>query len=134
MARLALVVLGGLLAFGAAFAGAAPRVYRCGADGRSYSQQPCPGGQVLAVDDARNAQERRDGETAAARQLRAAELLARERRQREGVVARAASLGRSRSGDPTFAPGKSGSNGGKAAGAPAGKKRIARPAAHAEPR
>lgn len=134
MAGLAPLVLGGLLAFGAGFAGAASTVYRCGDDGRSFSQQPCPGGQVLAVDDARSAQERRDGETAAARQSRAAELLVRERRQREGVVPRAASLGRSRSGDPAFAPSAPGSTGRKAGASPARKKRVARPAAHAESR
>jgi hypothetical protein len=133
MARLGALALSGLLACGAGFAGAASTVYRCGDDGRSYSQQPCRGGQVLAVEDPRSAQERSDGETAAARQSRAAELLVRERREREGAVPRAASLGRSRSGDPTFTPTAPGSAGRKAGGPSTPKKRPARPA-HADRR
>lgn len=132
MARLVALALSGLLACGAGCAGAASTVYRCGDDGRSYSQQPCPGGQPLSVEDPRSAQERRDGETAAARQSRAAELLVRER-EREGAVPRAASLGRSRSGDPRFTPTAPGSAGRKAGGPPTRRKRPARPA-HADRR
>lgn len=95
----------GLLAAGVAGGVAAQAVYRCGPDGRSYSQQPCAEGRVLAVDDdARDADARREGQAAAARQARAAELLAQERRRREAERPRAASLGRSASGDPSFAP------------------------------
>ena len=42
-----------LLAATAAHA-SAQTVWRCGADGRSYSDAPCPGGQAVAVADARS--------------------------------------------------------------------------------
>ena len=101
IARIATV---GLLAAGVAGVAAAQIVYRCGADGRSYSQQPCAEGRVIGVDDPRGADARRDGQAAAARHARAAELLAKERQRRESERPRAASLGRSASGDPSFAP------------------------------
>jgi hypothetical protein len=96
----AIALLAGSVAGGTAAQG----VYRCGDDGRSYSQQPCAEGRAVAVDDPRGADARREGEAAAARQARAAELLAQERRRREAGRPRAASLGRSASGDPSFAP------------------------------
>ena len=65
--------------------------------------------------------------------VEAAELLVRERREREGAVPRAASLGRSRSGDPTFTPTVPGAAGRKAGGPSTPKKRPARPA-HADRR
>ena len=101
IARIAAV---GLLAAGVAGVAAAQIVYRCGAEGRSYSQQPCAEGRVIGVDDPRGADARRDGQAAAAWHARAAELLAKERQRRESERPRAASLGRSASGDPSFAP------------------------------
>ena len=101
LARLAAI---GLLTAGAAGSGVAQNVYRCGPDGRSYSQQPCAEGRPVAVDDLRGADAQREGEAAAARQARAAALLAQERQRREAGHPRAASLGRSASGDPSFAP------------------------------
>lgn len=100
-ARLAAI---GLLLAGVVGGGSAQTVYRCGPDGRSYSQQPCAEGRALAVDDVRGADARREGEAAAARQARAAALLAQERQRRDAERPRAASLGRSASGDPSFAP------------------------------
>lgn len=94
----------GLLTVCVAGSAAAQDVYRCGPDGRSYSQLPCADGRLVPVDDARGADARRDGEAAASRQARAAELLAQERQRREAARPRAASLGHSASGDPSFAP------------------------------
>lgn len=99
-----LAAIGVLLAGVVGGEAGAQTVYRCGADGRSYSQQPCPEGRTVAVDDRRGADARREGEAAATRQARAAELLAQERRRREAERPRAASLGQSASGDPSFAP------------------------------
>ena len=101
----------------------AQTVYRCGAGGGSYSQQPCAEGRAVALEGAaRGAPARREGAAAAERQSRAAELLETERQRREATAPRAASLGRSRSGDPSFAPGMSGATGKKVHG-PSGAKK-----------
>ncbi len=68
-------------------------VYRCGTDGRSYSQQPCAEGRPLRVDDdARTPAQRQQAVESARRDARLADALARERRQAESVSVRAASL------------------------------------------
>ncbi|WP_428420238.1 DUF4124 domain-containing protein [Methylibium sp.] len=67
-------------------------VYRCGADGRSYSQQPCPDGRAVGVDDPRTPAQREQAADAVRRDARAAESLAHERRRGEAVVVRAAGL------------------------------------------
>lgn len=82
------------------FAVAAPQaasgqgaVYRCGADGSSYSQQPCADGRTLRVDDdARTPAQRQQAMEAVRRDARLADALAHERRQAESVSVRAASL------------------------------------------
>jgi hypothetical protein len=68
-------------------------VYRC-ADGHSYSQQPCPAGQPVAVDDARTAAQRRDGEQVAQREAALAAQLQHEREAREAApVSKAIGIG-----------------------------------------
>lgn len=67
-------------------------VYRCGADGRSYSQQPCPEGRALDVDDPRTPAQRAQAADTVRRDARTAESLARERRRGEAVVVKAAGL------------------------------------------
>lgn len=104
MTRFARLAAIGLLTAGMVGGAAAQGVYRCGPDGSSYSQQPCADGRPVPVDDARGAEARREGEAAAARQARAADLLAQERQRRDAARPRAASLGHSASGDPSFAP------------------------------
>jgi hypothetical protein len=83
------------------FAAAAPQAasaqgaaaYRCGADGRSYSQQPCADGRPLRVDDdARTPAQRQQATESARRDAHLADALARERRQAESVSVRAAAL------------------------------------------
>lgn len=73
-------------------------VYRCGPDGRSYSEKPCPGGQALAVDDARSPAQRDAGLQAADREARAARELAKDNRERERAVRPAEAI--SLSGEP----------------------------------
>jgi len=54
-------------------------VYRCGPDGRSYSQQPCDDGRPVRTDDARSEAQRHDTTRAADRDARASRRLERER-------------------------------------------------------
>lgn len=85
------------LALGLGFAGTAvtaaqAAVYRCGPDGRSYSQQPCADGRAIDVDDTRPAGERADAAAAVRRDAALARQLERERRLAESRAPRAASL------------------------------------------
>lgn len=76
-----------MLAFALAAASAgAQTVYRCGDGGRSYTQQPCAGGQAVDVSDPRSAEDRAQGEQAARRDAELADRWARERRAREAGV------------------------------------------------
>jgi hypothetical protein len=65
---------------------AADPVYRCGADGRSYSSTPCAGGRSVDVADPRNAAEQSAGRDAARREAELAASLRRERHQREAAA------------------------------------------------
>lgn len=67
-------------------------VYRCGPDGRSYSQQPCADGRAIDVDDARPADERADAAAAVRRDAALARQLERERRLAESRAPRAVGL------------------------------------------
>ncbi|HEU4457914.1 MAG TPA: hypothetical protein VFR90_02205 [Methylibium sp.] len=73
-----------LLAFAlAGVASAQTTVYRCGTDGRSYSQQPCGDGRALDFDDARSDAQRRDAQAASHREALVAQQLERDRRRIE---------------------------------------------------
>jgi hypothetical protein len=65
---------------------AAQTVYRCGPDGREYSQQPCKDGRAVDVADPRSAAQQREGERLARDQKRLAEQLQAQRRQREATA------------------------------------------------
>jgi hypothetical protein len=54
-------------------------VYRCGPDGRSYSQEPCPGGHAIDVADNRSAQQTAQSRQAVQRDAREARDLERAR-------------------------------------------------------
>lgn len=58
----------------------AQNAYRC-ADG--YSQQPCPGGKSLAVDDARTDAQKKQADAAAKRDARLANAMEKERVKQE---------------------------------------------------
>jgi hypothetical protein len=58
-------------------------VYRCGPEGRVYSQTPCADGKPVTVDDPRSASQQKAARDVAARDAQQAQDLAEERRQRE---------------------------------------------------
>jgi hypothetical protein len=60
-------------------AAAAAPIYRCGPDGREYSQTPCPGGKVVEATDPRSAAQRAEGRRIAAQERKLGVDLARER-------------------------------------------------------
>lgn len=77
------------LGLATATAHAAPpqTVYRCGPDGRVYSQTPCADGKPVTIDDPRSASQQQAAREAAERDARLAKQLAEERRQREAAAA-----------------------------------------------
>ncbi|HOM13498.1 MAG TPA: hypothetical protein PLB41_09295 [Rubrivivax sp.] len=99
-------------------------VYRCGPDGRSYSQAPCADGKPLSVEDPRSASQQREARDAAARDAQLAGQLADERRQREQAAKGQAAAGfRTAPASSLEAP-----------GATASRSRRKTPAAPADPR
>ena len=69
-------------------AAAQDRVYRCGADGRSYSQQPCANGTAVEVADPRSPPQVTQARQVARLDARLAEASARQRQQAESAAAR----------------------------------------------
>jgi len=61
----------------------AQTVYRCGPQGNHYSDEPCRGGRVVAVNDERSEAQRRSAEAAARREQALADRMTRERRAEE---------------------------------------------------
>jgi hypothetical protein len=61
-------------------------IWRCGADGRSYSAVPCSEGRLVASLDSRPAADLRAAQAVATRERRLAEQLHHERLQREAVA------------------------------------------------
>lgn len=76
-----LALMGSLLAAGAV--AQAQTVWRCGADGRSYGDSPCPEGRMVVVADARSPAEVAQASEVLARDQRLAQQLVAERRERE---------------------------------------------------
>jgi hypothetical protein len=68
----------------AAWAQAPAEVYRCG---NAYGSTPCPGGQVVAADDARSAAQRQQALAARQQDARLAQGLAADRQAREQAAA-----------------------------------------------
>ena len=64
----------------------AQKVYRCGPDGREYSQTPCKDGQAIDVADPRSAADQKAARDVAAREERMADELTRERHAREAAA------------------------------------------------
>ncbi len=70
-------------------AASAQTIWRCGPDGRSYSDAPCPDGRAVAwADTARPAADVQAAQARAERDAALAESLRRERLQREAQAAR----------------------------------------------
>jgi hypothetical protein len=80
MSRAAIAMLALLCAGTAA---AQTQVYRCGTDGRSYSQQPCEDGRAVDAADPRSAGQAAQTRQAAQRDARLAQDLERARLQAE---------------------------------------------------
>lgn len=115
MKRLAstIVALAALAALAAAAAAHAQPVWRCGPDGRTYTDEACAGGVAVQVADARTAEQRLQAGRDAAREAAFAARLVRERQQREAAWQPAAavrigpaaeSLRRPREQPPLLAP------------------------------
>lgn len=68
--------------------GPSQKVYRCGPDGRVYSQTPCKDGYEVAADDARSAEQRKAAEATLKSDTKATERMTREREAKERVAAR----------------------------------------------
>lgn len=79
-----------LLGFATASSCWAQAVYRCGPQGRDYSQTPCKDGRAVDVDDARTPAQRAAAHEVARDDARRAETLASERRLREAAAVRGA--------------------------------------------
>jgi hypothetical protein len=67
----------------APLAALAQPIYRCGPDGKVYSQVPCADGTVMDASDPRTAAQRAEARKAAAQERKAAADLERERLARE---------------------------------------------------
>ena len=67
----------------AAGSASAQTVWRCGPEGRSYSDTPCPGGQTVAVADPRSPADVAQARAVAERERHLAQQLVQERRARE---------------------------------------------------
>jgi hypothetical protein len=100
---------------------AAQTVYRCGPDGREYSQTPCKQGHAVETADPRSAAEQREARDIAARDAKLADKLARENRSREAEAAHAKAAGIQPTPKPAAA----------AASAPHHKKKKSKTAADA---
>ena len=64
-------------------AAAAQTVYRCGPEGRSYSQEPCPEGRAVEVGDARTREQQAQTAAAVKRDARTAAAMEKDRRRSE---------------------------------------------------
>jgi hypothetical protein len=76
-----------LVLLGTQAAAQSPKIYRCGPDGREYSQVPCKDGKLIDATDARSAEQQRDAQGVAESQKRLATSLEKERREREAKAA-----------------------------------------------
>ena len=75
-----------LAASGAAWA--QKKVFRCGPDGRIYSQTPCKDGYEVNADDKRSAEQRKAAEESVRRDEKLNEKMARERHAKEVAAAK----------------------------------------------
>jgi len=79
------------LSFSGASAGIAATIHRCGPDGRTFSQTPCPSGEgrVIEVADERDADQRAEARDAARRTAAAADGMAAARERLDARRVRA---------------------------------------------
>ena len=107
-------LLAALLLSCAAADAAGPKVFRCGPDGRVYSQTPCKDGYEVNADDARSAEQRKAAAETLNRDGKLADKMTREREAKEAAAAKqvAGSFDKAKAPAP-------------AASAPKGKKKRA---------
>jgi hypothetical protein len=74
--------------FAAAASAPTSRVYRCGPDGHTYSQTPCPAGSAVEAADPRSAAEQAQARSVVEREQRLARQLAQDRAQAEKAATR----------------------------------------------
>ena len=79
---------GALLCAWAAASSAQQSVYRCGADGRTYSQEPCEAGRLIDVSDRRSAEQSTQTRQAVQRDAHLAQALQNEREHAERQATR----------------------------------------------
>lgn len=79
-----------LLLASALSSAAAQKVFRCGPEGKTYSQTPCKDGYVVNADDQRSPEQRKAAEDMVKREAKMAEKMAREREAKEAAVAKQA--------------------------------------------
>ena len=82
-----------VLATALSSAAVAAPIYRCGPDGRVYSQTPCADGRLIDASDPRSAAQRAEASRVAARERKAADQLERDRREREAAQPAAQATG-----------------------------------------
>ena len=104
-----------LLVAGTAHA-ASQKVFRCGPDGRIYSQTPCKDGVEVSADDPRSAEQRKAAQDTVKREEKLADKMARERRAEEAAAAKKG---------PTIIVNPSAAKPAAAASAPAPRKKRA---------
>ncbi len=100
----------------------AQQVYRCGPEGRVYSQTPCKDGYVVPTDDARSDAQRKAALETVKTDAKLAERMTREREARERAAAQKGPtiIANSGAGKPAAAPAP--------AASAAAKKKAKRPA------
>ena len=81
------LALASVAAFACAMPAAAESVYRCG---DTYSQQPCPNGKVVLVEDARNASQRNQTNDAVKRDTKLGDAMEQARLKEEAKPAQVA--------------------------------------------
>jgi hypothetical protein len=89
--RSRIIILALLAACGAAGVQAqtkSQQVFRCGPDGRTYSQTPCKDGKEVDVADPRSAEQQRAAAQGVKREQAMTEKMARERQAREAAAAK----------------------------------------------
>ncbi len=67
---------------------ASQKVFRCGPEGKTYSQTPCKDGYEVNADDQRSAEQRKAAEDNVKREAKMADKMAREREAKEAAAAK----------------------------------------------
>ena len=86
----------------ASVASAQATVYRCGPDGKTYSQEPCAGGKKIDASDTRTEAQRADSLATTAADKQRADALERDRLKREAAQKPAAASGFNARPAPAF--------------------------------